>query len=154
MLNRTADKLRRILELLRGTIKGDMSARNLNATGKTAESIRVGVLGTDSFIRGTLYANENWETTGSGTPPGSGVTTGEIADWAEAKGLSELRGAAKPIADTINKYGSRDFRRNSPNVFLDAIQRFNEQGEFNVIREVNRDAFEIIIPSFRKLGRA
>ena len=148
MLSEVANKVQKILERLRGNIQADMVRRKLNATGRTAASIRTNTLSSLNFVSGSLYADEAWEFVGNGRKAGKQPPIEPLKQWIESRGLDMSPYA---LAKSRAKKGTK---RREENVFLANIEKMEKAGEFNVLQEFAAAARKELIPSFRKLGRA
>ena len=152
-MNEIADKVQEILDDLKKDIQLNMVKRDKVASGETFRSIRSTVLSSEFFVRGSGSATDNWVNVGSGTPPGSGVTPKTILEWLNSRGLQGMRRAALPIARKINKLGSKDYRLKRENVFTEVIDRYSQEGRFNIVDEAADYVQEVIVPPLRELER-
>lgn len=105
------------------SIQQGMRDRNLNAAGTTSRSIEVGAVGGRGIVQGTLVANDNWRYVGNGRGPGKFPPLDPLRAWIKARGLEISEYA---LQRTIGLKGSRDYRKNNRNVFLDGIEAWEK----------------------------
>lgn len=94
------------------------------ATGGTLNSLATQVVGTDQGGVAYLTGEEQWKFVGNGRGPGGMPPIARIEEWIRVKGL-DLNPYA--VARTMATFGSLDHRRGAPNIFMSAMDDF-EQG--------------------------
>ena len=91
------------------------------ATRGTLNTLSVSAVSTSFGATGTLEGEEQWKYVGNGRGPGGKPPIQNLLAWVNA-GHQDMNAWA--IQATIAKYGSKDYRNNAPNVFLSAIDDF------------------------------
>ena len=113
------------MDALRERVAGEITRRDLVASGDMLRSLDVDVVSDPDGTTGTLSALDYWVNVGSGTPPGSDVTERDIAKWLDDKGFEgDNAGIAWFIARKIRRDGSKDYRVGNPNAFETAIEQW------------------------------
>lgn len=120
-------------ELIR-VINDTLRERGHVASGSLIRSNTVVVNDTGKQVFGLGYANDYWTRAGSGTPKGTEVSFVALAQWAQQKGLGrnprETLRIASLVQRKIRREGSLDWRLGNPNVYIEAIDNFVEDGRF------------------------
>ncbi len=123
-------------------ITGEMNRRDLSASGDMIASLDDQVTQDDTSTTGTLSALDYWVNVGSGTPPGSGVTERDIAQWMEDKGFEGANIAtAFFITRKINREGSKAYRQGLPNAFDTAIDAWEASAQVQGLGELTANQY-------------
>ena len=161
----TLDNSRRAVAIamddLERRVKAEGSIRN--TTGKIFDEMRSSVTSGTDYITGTLEANDYWIYVGSGRGPNKAGPWGSgggrdsqllesIRDWIQRAGLTLN---AWVVARKIANEGTRAWREKRPNVFLTAIEAWQDgpalaDVERAGIQDMERASVEVLVNAFRK----
>jgi hypothetical protein len=92
-LTNTTQAVTESLELFREAMKEQLSAKNINASGKLDDSIEDIMVTSDGFVSGSVRALSYWYYTNYGRGPtvrgssGKGVVREKIRQWIDDKGI-------------------------------------------------------------------
>lgn len=117
------------------------------ATRGTLNSLSVTAFSTPFGATGVLEGNDNWKYVGNGRGPGKMPPVRPIQDWIDATGR-DLNAWA--VAKGIAKQGTRDFRAGAPNVFISAIDAFENGAGMDRLEETaGKEMEDAIVNSIR-----
>lgn len=117
------------------------------ATRGTLNTLSVAAFSTAHGATGILEGEEQWKYVGNGRGPGKMPPVMNIQRWIDATG-SDLNAWA--VAKGIAKRGSKDWRNNAPNVFLSAIDDFENGGGLDRLEETaGQEMEDAIVDSVR-----
>lgn len=117
--------MRDAINAIRALSIAEMERRGKVATGRTISTLSTVVTSSPGFVTGELQGESQWKFVGNGRGPGGVPPIGPIQAWIAAKGLDI---SAWAVAKSMAKRGSKDFRNNAPNVFLSAIDDWEQKG--------------------------
>ena len=150
----TLDNSRRAVAIamydLERRVKAEGSIRN--TTGKIFDEMRSSVTSGADYITGTLEANDYWTFVGSGRGPGGMPPVDKIQQWIDRAGLTI---SAWAVSRKIANEGTRAWREKRPNVFLTAIEAWQDgpalaDVERAGIQDMERASVEVLVNAFRK----
>jgi hypothetical protein len=134
MIPGAAISMRDAIESIRKGAIEEMERRGKVATGRTMSTLSTFVTVGPSSVVAELQGESQWRFVGNGRGPGGVPPVENIRRWIQAKGL-DLNAWA--VAKSMAKRGSKDWRNKAPNVFLSAIDDFeNKGGAENLTNEV------------------
>lgn len=122
------------------------------ATRGTINSLAVSVVETGTGGVAYLTGEEQWKFVGNGRAPGGMPPVQNIQAWIDAKGLEV---SAWAVATSIAKRGSKDWRNRAPNVFLSAMDDFEQGGGLERLEdaggtELENVAADMVAENIRK----
>ena len=125
MIPQAAIALRDAINEVRALSIAEMQSRGKVATGRTMSTLSTVVSVTPGFVTGELQGESQWKFVGNGRAPGRMPPVAPLQAWVDAKGLSI---SAWAVAKAIGKRGSKDFRDKKTNVFMEAMDKWEQEG--------------------------
>ena len=125
MIPQAAIALRDAINEVRALSIAEMQSRGKVATGRTMSTLSTVVSVTPGFVTGELQGESQWKFVGNGRAPGRMPPVAPLQAWVDAKGLSI---SAWAVAKAIGKRGSKDFRDKKINVFMEAMDKWEQEG--------------------------
>ena len=125
MIPQAAIALRDAINEVRALSIAEMQSRGKVATGRTMSTLSTVVSVTPGFVTGELQGESQWKFVGNGRAPGRMPPVAPLQAWVDAKGLSI---SAWAVAKAIAKRGSKDFRDKKTNVFMEAMDKWEQEG--------------------------
>lgn len=126
MIPGAAISMSKAIESIRKGAIEEMERRGKVATGRTMSTLSTFVTVSPSSIVAELQGESQWRFVGNGRGPGGVPPIDNIKRWIAAKGLDINAWA---VAQKMAKEGSKDWRNKAPNVFLSAMDDFENKGE-------------------------
>jgi len=136
-----AISMSKAIESIRKGAIEEMERRGKVATGRTMSTLSTFVTVGPSSVVAELQGESQWRFVGNGRGPGGKPPVGKIIDWLRVKGIGQGNGVPWGLVNHIRtqmaEKGSKDFREKRTNVFLSAIDDFeNNGGAENLTNEV------------------
>jgi hypothetical protein len=132
MIPGAALSMRDAINEIRALSIAEMERRGKVATGRTMSTLSTVVTETPGFVTGELQGESQWRFVGNGRGPGGKPPTGKIIEWLRVKGIGQGSGIPWPLVNYIRtqmaEKGSKDFREKKTNVFLSAIDDWEQKG--------------------------
>ena len=110
-------------------------------TGEIFDRMTTSVAEGEGFVVGKLETDDYWRFVGNGRRPGGMPPIEKIQDWIDRSGATV---SAWALAKSIAKHGSRNWRDKKPNVFLTAIDAWEQGPAIGEVEEVAGGEFEEI----------
>lgn len=123
------------------------------ATRGTLNSLSVSVTPMPWGGVARMEGEEQWKFVGNGRGPGGMPPVGRLQAWINAKGLDL---SAWAVARKMAREGSRDYRNRAPNVFLSAVDDFEQGGgldrlEADAADEMEDVAADAVVRNLKRL---
>ena len=122
-----------------------------NTTGKIFDEMRSTVTSGADYVEGILEANDYWVFVGSGRGPGGMPPVDRIQQWIDRAGLTI---SAWAVSRKIANEGTRAWREKKPNVFLTAIEAWEDGPVFGDleqagIRDMERASIDVLVKNLK-----
>lgn len=125
----------------------------IEATGKTAQSIRFEVTTTDNMDQLMLIGRAFFELIEKGRKPTSKNPSPDmiefLTDYARARGMDSPKSAAWSIAKTINKEGDRTYRSGGRLVYSPELIKFVEELKTVITKQVSKGFLTQVVGAFK-----
>lgn len=123
------------------------------ATRGTINSLSVAVVPMPWGGVARMEGEEQWKYVGNGRGPGGMPPVGRLQSWIDAKGLDL---SAWAVARKMAREGSRDYRNRAPNVFMSAVDDFEQGGgldrlEADAADELENVAADAVVKNFKRV---
>ena len=127
--------------LAMGDLQRDIAAegRLRTITGEIFDRMTTRVAVGEGFVVGQLETDDYWRFVGSGRGPGKMPPVASLQAWIDRSGATV---SAWALAKSIAKHGTRDWRLKKPNVFLSAIEAWEQGPAIGEVEEVAGGEFE------------
>lgn len=127
--------------------------QSVEATGKTAQSIRYEVETTDKTDRLLLIGRAFFELIEKGRRPTDKGPSPEmirfLTDYARARGLDDPESAAWGIAKKINKEGDKTYRAGGRVVYSPELTKFVEELTKVLTDQFKKDSIKLVVGAFK-----
>lgn len=128
----------------------------VEATGKTSESIRYEVETTDKKDRLLLIGRAFFELIEKGRRPTDKGPSPEmikfLTEYAQARGMDDPKSAAWAIAKTINKEGDKTYRSGGRLVYSPELVKFVEELKDVISKQVAKGFLTEVVGAFKRGG--
>lgn len=100
-----------------------------------------------------MEGDDYWKYVGNGRGPGGMPPVGKLQQWIDAKGLDL---SAWAVAKRMAREGSRDYRLRAPNVFMSAVDDFEQGGGLDRLEadagdELENVAADAVVKNFKRV---
>lgn len=127
--------------------------QSVEATGKTAQSIRYEVETTDKTDRLLLIGRAFFELIEKGRRPTDKGPSPEmirfLTDYARARGMDDPESAAWGIAKKINKEGDKTYRAGGRVVYSPELTKFVEELTKVLTDQFKKDSIKLVVGAFK-----
>lgn len=139
------NRLKRLGDRIIEDMRGNLQAKNANATGRLSKSFRQKVLRTANAIELQVLGNHYWRYVDKGRNPGRMPPVQAIRRWTRAKGIPER--SAYAIAKKIGEQGTEgtDFAKDA---MKEAEKRLQSEVETAIAGSLGNIVADLIVDAF------